>query len=51
MAPPKSRFVAFLVGWAILRAIARERDTGFGVYGSTVRPGRVTVGDDVEIES
>ena len=22
MAPPKSRFVAFLVGWAILRAIA-----------------------------
>lgn len=35
---------------AILRAIARERDTGFGVYGSTVEPGRVAVGDPVELE-
>jgi uncharacterized protein YcbX len=36
---------------AILRAIARERDTRLGVYGSTVAPGRVAVGDPVEIES
>jgi uncharacterized protein len=35
---------------AILRAIARERDTRLGVYGSTVEPGRVTVGDPVELE-
>ena len=35
---------------AILRAIARERDTRFGVYGSTVEPGRVAVGDPVELE-
>jgi uncharacterized protein YcbX len=34
----------------ILRAIARKRDTRFGVYGSTVEPGRVEVGDPVEIE-
>ena len=36
---------------AILRAIARERDTRFGVYGSTVEPGRVAVGDPVELET
>ena len=36
---------------AILRAIARERDTMFGVYGSTVTPGRVIVGDAVALES
>jgi uncharacterized protein YcbX len=36
---------------AILRAIARERDACLGVYGSTVRPGRVAVGDPVVIES
>jgi uncharacterized protein len=36
---------------AILRAIARERDARFGVYGSTVEPGRVAVGDPVELES
>ena len=36
---------------AILRAIARERDARLGVYGSTVAPGRVAVGDPVEIES
>jgi uncharacterized protein len=35
---------------AILRAIARERDNRFGVYGSTVEPGRVAVGDPVELE-
>lgn len=34
----------------ILRAIARERDALLGVYGSTVRPGLVTVGDPVELE-
>jgi uncharacterized protein len=35
---------------AILRAIARERDAQLGVYGSTVEPGRVEVGDKVELE-
>jgi uncharacterized protein YcbX len=35
---------------AILRAIVRERDSRLGVYGSTVEPGRVTVGDPVELE-
>jgi len=35
---------------AILRAIARERDARLGVYGSTVAPGRVAVGDPVELE-
>ena len=35
---------------AILRAIARERDARFGVYGSTVEPGRVALGDPVELE-
>jgi uncharacterized protein YcbX len=35
---------------AVLRAIARERDARFGVYGTTVEPGRVTVGDPVELE-
>jgi uncharacterized protein YcbX len=34
----------------ILRAIARERDARFGVYGSTVEPGQVAVGDPVELE-
>ena len=36
---------------AILRVIARERDGRLGVYGSTVEPGRVTVGDQVELET
>jgi hypothetical protein len=36
---------------AILRAIARERDTRFGVYGSTMTPGRIAVGDLVAIET
>jgi uncharacterized protein YcbX len=35
---------------AILRTIARERDACLGVYGSTVVPGRVTVGDVVVLE-
>jgi uncharacterized protein YcbX len=35
---------------AILRAIVREHDSKLGVYGSTVEPGRVTVGDPVELE-
>jgi uncharacterized protein len=35
---------------AILGAIARERDTRLGVYGSTVEPGRVAAGDPVELE-
>ena len=35
---------------AILRAIARDRDARVGVYGTTVEPGRVTVGDPVELE-
>ena len=34
---------------AILRAVAQERDTRFGVYGSPVRPGKVKVGDTVSI--
>lgn len=32
---------------AILRAIARDRGSCLGVYGSIVQPGRVAVGDDV----
>jgi uncharacterized protein len=35
---------------AILRAVAQERDNRFGFYGSTVEPGRVAVGDPVELE-
>jgi len=35
---------------AVLRAIARERDARFGVYGTTVESGRVTLGDPVELE-
>jgi len=35
---------------AILRAIAQERDGRLGVYGSTVEPGRIAVGDPVELE-
>lgn len=34
---------------AVLRAIARERSACAGVYGSTVEPGRVTLGDVVYI--
>jgi uncharacterized protein len=35
---------------AILRVIARERDSRVGVYGSAVEPGLVSVGDAVELE-
>jgi uncharacterized protein len=35
---------------AVLRAIAQQRDTCMGVYGSTVTPGRVAVGDPVVLE-
>ncbi len=35
---------------AVLRAIAREREACLGVYGSTVEPGRVAVGDPVVVE-
>jgi uncharacterized protein YcbX len=35
---------------AVLRAVARERQGCLGVYGTTVRPGRVSVGDAVVIE-
>ncbi len=35
---------------AVLRAIARERESCLGVYGSTVQPGRVAVGDPVLLE-
>ncbi|MEO5580828.1 MAG: MOSC domain-containing protein, partial [Gemmatimonadaceae bacterium] len=34
----------------VLRAIARERQACLGVYGSTVQPGRVAVGDMVVID-
>jgi uncharacterized protein len=34
----------------VLRAIARERNNRLGVYGSAVQPGRVAVGDLVELE-
>ena len=36
---------------AILRAVARDRQGCLGVYGSTVEPGRVAVGDEVIVES
>jgi len=36
---------------AVLRAIARDRDARLGVYGSTVEPGRVSVGDAVILET
>lgn len=35
---------------AVLRAVARERQGCLGVYGTTVHPGRVSVGDAVAIE-
>jgi MOSC domain-containing protein YiiM len=40
-----------LVGTAVLRTIAREREACLGVYGSIVQPGRVALGDPVVIES
>jgi len=36
---------------SVLRAIARERDACLGVYGSTVEPGRVAIGDPVVIDA
>jgi uncharacterized protein len=36
---------------AVLRTIARDRDTCVGVYGSTVEPGAVAVGDSVVLEA
>jgi uncharacterized protein len=35
---------------AVLRTLAREREACIGVYGSTVSPGRVAVGDVVVLE-
>ncbi len=35
---------------AVLRAIARERQACLGVYGSTVQPGTVRIGDRVALE-
>jgi uncharacterized protein YcbX len=35
---------------AILAAIAKERGACLGVYGSTVEPGRIKLGDPVELE-
>ncbi len=35
----------------VLRAVARERQACLGVYGSTVQPGRVVIGDSVTILS
>jgi uncharacterized protein len=34
----------------VLRAIARQRQTCLGVYGSTVQPGRVALGDPVVLD-
>lgn len=34
---------------AVLRTVAREREACFGVYGSTVHPGRIVVGDVVTL--
>ncbi len=36
---------------AILRTIAHERQACLGVYGSTVGPGRVAIGDPVVLEN
>jgi uncharacterized protein YcbX len=36
---------------AVLRALARQRENCVGVYGSTVAPGTVALGDSVVVES
>lgn len=36
---------------AVLRAIAHHRQTCLGGYGSTVEPGRVSVGDPVLVDA
>ena len=35
----------------VLRALAREREACAGVYGSTVEPGRVAIGDPVSLDA
>jgi hypothetical protein len=35
----------------VLRAIANERNARFGVYGSIVEPGAVSLGDAVMLET
>ncbi len=35
---------------AVLRTVVQERDTFLGVYGSTVTPGAIAVGDEVVLE-
>jgi uncharacterized protein YcbX len=35
----------------LLRVVARERDNRLGVYGTTVQPGRIAVGDPVELRA
>jgi uncharacterized protein YcbX len=35
---------------AVLRAIAQNRDTRLGVYGTTVQPGQIALGDEVILE-
>ncbi len=35
---------------AVLRALAQQRETCIGVYGSTVTPGLVAVGDPVVLD-
>jgi uncharacterized protein YcbX len=35
---------------AVLRAVTAHRETCLGVYGSTIRPGRVSVGDSVLLQ-
>jgi hypothetical protein len=34
----------------VLRTLAEQRDVCIGVYGSTVRPGSVALGDPVLVE-
>lgn len=42
---------ANLVNPAVLRTIAKERNAHFGMYGSTVEPGEICLGDPVVLES
>lgn len=34
----------------VLRAIARQRQNCLGIYGATVKPGRIAIGDAVFLE-
>jgi uncharacterized protein YcbX len=36
---------------AVLRAIAKDRNAHFGMYGTTVQPGEISVGDPVVLEA